>query len=83
MTNPDIPDWAARAGVAIAESGRLSAHRAAEIITHYAEPLIVLLRQAKRSHSFVCESRKLEDNWGCSCGANEWNSRVEELLKSD
>lgn len=71
-----------------------------EIITDYVmsllEPLITLLREAKREHAFTLGPRLLNEQRGgvivkgcrkgayamepCTCGADAWNARVDAAL---
>lgn len=59
---PSINDWTAKAARRICdEPGRKNAERIAAIIAVHAEPLVALLREARRPH-YHCD-----DSWYC-CG---------------
>jgi hypothetical protein len=94
VTEPGhVQDWAARAGAYIRESGPVSAHRVAAIVAFFAEPLVKLLEEARRSHDrgYNDESsdyppcpKSDEDalhDARCTCSADAWNARIDEVLK--
>lgn len=93
MAHEHIPDWAARCAKFIAEGERrASVHRLAVIIAHFAEPLERLLKASKREHfkSYLAEEndhascpKSYDDALvgdRCTCGADGWNQRIEEVL---
>ena len=84
-----VYDWAARAAERIAASERKSSvHRLAAVITLFVEPLTKLLWESKREHTDVgdftiCGRGEAEGNYDdlpCTCGADEWNKKVDEVL---
>ena len=89
-----LADWAARAGAYLhAEGVRLSSHRIAAVVAHFAEPLVKLLKEARREHhkSYLAEEndhdpcpKSYEDSSldaKCTCSADAWNARIDEVLK--
>lgn len=69
----------------------------AAVITEHTKLLVALLRESKRKHyhcddSWYCcplclhedhgwRGYKQDDNGVCTCGADEWNARVDEVLR--
>ena len=97
-------DWIREAATYIHACGsELTTEHIISIISTHAEPLVALLREAKREHlhdeggdNFRCCSMcscndvklnsrlRLEPNTDprtCDCGADEWNARIDEVLK--
>ncbi len=67
--------------------------RIAAIIATYAEPLMTLLRETKREHGYLCIKctmtlahggmpvpKEKVDEGTCTCGADEWNARVDAVI---
>ena len=83
---PSIQDWAARAAKHIADSERKSSvERIAAVISYFTKPLEDLLRASKRAHAETCsrvneEESDLEPDDLCTCGADEWNKKVDAAL---
>lgn len=82
-----VYDWAAKAGAYLhAESVRLSSHRIAAVVSHFAEPLVKMLREAKRDdHEPGCPAGFAQvgivyEDEECSCSTGEWNKRIDEVL---
>lgn len=98
-------DWATRAAERICyEVGRVeregagvkpdvaSVNRIASIVATHAEPLVALLREAKREHhnsltaysGWACGVFVTDNATGkaeaCTCGASNWNARVDAAL---
>lgn len=88
ITKPEpghVYDWAAKAGAYLhAEGVRLSSHRIAAVIAHFAEPLVTLLRESKREHEPDGEQegclKNTDEDEACDCGADAWNARVDAVL---
>jgi hypothetical protein len=94
-----IWDWAAKAGVYLhAEGVRLSSHRIAAVVSHFAEPLVKLLRESHREHHHhgrepllccprcTCKSPDGDEpnsDEPCTCGADEWNVRLRAVLEGE
>ena len=77
-------DWATTCAQRIKdeiEPGELpTVARVAAIIAAHAEPLMALLREAKREHRDDC----LSSNWSyntCICGASAWNAKVDAAVE--
>lgn len=89
-------DWAAKAARHIIEElpphrGRQPREeRIAAIIATFAEPLLKLLQEARREHDATyldegndhepCPKHYDEDAITCTCGANEWNARIDAVI---
>lgn len=85
-----INDWAAKAAARIAdEYGIRKSHsltreaqesHIAAIIATFAEPLVKLLKdRGTKAHDVIC-AHYYDDFEDCTCGATEWNKKVEEAL---
>ena len=86
-----VYDWATKAAECV--DPKASVSRIAAIIALHAEPLVALLREARRSHdkgyneescdyppcpkSDECEAN---DNMACTCSADAWNARIDAVL---
>lgn len=68
-----VYDWAAKCGAYLhAEGVRLSSHRIAAVVAHFAEPLVKLLREAKREHHHVADG-DIRDGTCCpQCCCQSW-----------
>jgi len=82
---PGVHDWASKAAEHI--NPKDSVARIAAVITLFAEPLITLLRQAKREHNFdarwdakSCPKALDDDATTCDCGADEFNAKIDAVL---
>lgn len=105
-----IDDWAAKVAQRIAEEPDYHKHgqspqqgvtrsaqwesRIAAIIATSAEPLIQIVRDAKREHTFAIDAskapgrdmivagcaKKFFPHEPCTCGADAWNARVDAVL---
>lgn len=73
-------DWAAKCGAYLhAEGIRLSSHRIAAVIAHFAEPLVSIVRDAKRMHRHDEPTDDDETHDCCPrCSCDSWigNERV-------
>jgi hypothetical protein len=85
-----LQDWAARAGAYLhAEGVRLSSHRIASVVAHFAEPITRLLQEARREHEYnddqtlCCALVRIrpQADAPCTCGADAFNARIDEVLK--
>ena len=77
---PSINDWAAKAAeriafeFVVATSAKRSAERIAAIIATFAEPLVALLREARREHHHDPVSNYEHDRGCCpQCTCESWN----------
>lgn len=85
---PSVNDWAAKAAERIYEEFPISTHgmpkveRIAAIIATFAAPLVALLRESRRECSTTCRAygNYQPPYEECSCGADEWNARVDKAL---
>lgn len=78
-----VNDWAAKAAKYLHEDltdrhNPPTIERVAAIIATFAEPLMTLLREARREHTRDCATERRE--WECTCGADAWNARVDAAL---
>ena len=53
----------------------------------HAAPLVALLRESKREHYChgditLCCTKVIDSRSACTCGADEWNARVDAMLGS-
>lgn len=58
-----------------------SQERIAAIIATFAEPMLKLLYESRRHHQPPCH-RVFDDDMTdvCTCGATEWNAKIDEAL---
>jgi hypothetical protein len=99
-----INDWAAKAAERIDDEypharrkQRPSTERIAAIIATFAEPLMAMLREAKREHSrgYLSEEsdhppcKKSHEDYAekfdgpCTCGADAWNAKIDTVLAGE
>ena len=86
---PSINDWAARAAERIADEPILKKRdkqweeRVAAIIATFAAPILKLLEESRHVH-YECTREGDEENTtpdDCTCGADEWNKKIDEALR--
>ena len=82
-----IHDWAAKCAEYINSlSPRPKTERIAAIIATFAEPLVALLREARRSdHEAGCmagwaQVGVIYDDTRCSCSVGVWNAKIDAAL---
>lgn len=80
----NIVDWATKAAEHINPKDSVS--RIAAVIATHAEPLMKLLREARRSHDVRClacgdEDEAPEAAGVCTCGADTWNQKIDAALQ--
>jgi hypothetical protein len=63
----------------INNKGEMRISRLAAIISVELDPLVKLLKSTLRDHKKVCPAFHDEDGM-CDCGANQWNSQVNDAL---
>jgi len=100
--SPSVQDWAARAARKILDDLVIKHHRIvgvpteeriAAIIVTFAEPILNLLHEARRTHDrgYHAEScdyppcpkseEDADDDTKCTCAADKWNARIDEALR--
>lgn len=95
---PSIDDWAAKAADRIDDEypharreQRPSVERIAAIVATFAEPILMLLAESRRSHHRGYNDESCDyppcpasdedvNDEKCTCGADAWNARIETAL---